>query len=61
MGIEALPGFLDPPGASPFHRLNPLTKILLAVVTAIDAIMNAAPGTCSPIASIIIWFELAVP
>lgn len=41
MSVEPLPlpGYLDPPAPSQFHRLNPLTKILLAIVTAIDAII----------------------
>jgi energy-coupling factor transport system permease protein len=34
-----LPEFLGRPGPSPFHRLNPLTKLVLASVTAIAAVV----------------------
>ena len=35
----ALPSFLGVPGPSPFHRLNPLTKLVLAAVTTALAII----------------------
>lgn len=34
-----LPAFLDQPGPTPWHRLNPLTKLLIAVVTSIVVVL----------------------
>ncbi|MEO8511615.1 MAG: energy-coupling factor transporter transmembrane component T [Chloroflexota bacterium] len=36
---RSVPGFLGRPGPSAYHRLNPLTKLLAATVTAIDAVL----------------------
>ena len=34
-----MPSFLGTPGATPYHRLNPLTKLVLAVTTAVGAVV----------------------
>ena len=36
---RGVPDFLGRPGPSPFHRLNPLTKVTLATTTAIAAVV----------------------
>ena len=36
---RGVPDFLGRPGASPYHRLNPLTKATIATVTAIAAVV----------------------
>ena len=36
---RGVPDFLGSPGASPYHRLNPLTKATIATVTAIAAVV----------------------
>lgn len=36
---RGVPDFLGRPGPSPYHRLNPLTKAILATVTAIAAVV----------------------
>ena len=51
-------------GRSPAFA-RPASRCTAALVSAwrsgVLGLTNAAPGTCSPIISIIIWLELAVP
>lgn len=52
-----MPEFLDPPRPSSFHRLNPLTKVLLATITAIDAVLLG--GLVGP--SVLIVLAVVLP
>lgn len=52
-----VPDYLQPPAPSAFHALNPLTKILLATVTAVDAVIIG--GLVGP--SLLIGFAVLLP
>ena len=47
-----LPPFLARPGPSAFHRLNPLTKLLLAIVTAVAAVILG--GLVAPLILVVV-------
>jgi energy-coupling factor transport system permease protein len=47
-GRRDVPAFLGRPGPTPFHRLNPLTKLTLATATAVGAVI--AGGIVGPVA-----------
>jgi energy-coupling factor transport system permease protein len=52
-----LPDYLQPPAPSAFHGLNPLTKFLLATVTAVDAVIIG--GLLGP--GLLIAFAVLLP
>ncbi|MDQ3406832.1 MAG: energy-coupling factor transporter transmembrane protein EcfT [Chloroflexota bacterium] len=52
-----LPTFLGNPGPSAFHRLNPLTKLVLATVTAVAAVVLG--GIVGP--AVLLLIAVAIP
>ncbi|MFN2483469.1 MAG: energy-coupling factor transporter transmembrane protein EcfT [Candidatus Limnocylindria bacterium] len=48
MSRSGVPGFVGAPGPTAVHRLNPLTKLTLALVTAVDAVVIG--GVAGPLA-----------
>ncbi len=52
-----LPTFLGKPGPSAFHRLNPLTKLVLATVTAVAAVVLG--GIVGP--AVLLLIAVAIP
>ncbi|MCV0404167.1 MAG: energy-coupling factor transporter transmembrane protein EcfT [Chloroflexi bacterium] len=49
---RGIPDFLERPGPSPVHRLNPLTKATLATVTAVAAV--ALGGLVGPVVLVLV-------
>ena len=52
-----MPDFLGPPGPSPFHRLNPLTKLVVAMASTVLAIVMG--GVIGP--AVLVLVAVIVP